>query len=51
MFDYSFLIFAAFWGYIFFDEIPNLPTLVGMVLIASAGSLVLRADAASTEAR
>ncbi|WP_353213920.1 DMT family transporter [Salinisphaera hydrothermalis] len=51
VFDYSFLIFAAFWGYIFFDEIPNPPTLIGMVLIASAGSLVLRADAASTEAR
>lgn len=50
-FDYSFLIFAAFWGYVFFDEIPDVSTLVGMGAIAAAGLLVLKADAASAESR
>lgn len=35
--DYSYLIFATFWGYVFFSGLPNLPTVVGMILIATAG--------------
>ncbi|WP_193188183.1 DMT family transporter [Nisaea sediminum] len=38
-FDYSYLIFAALLGYIFFAEIPDPTTIAGMVLIASAGLL------------
>jgi drug/metabolite transporter (DMT)-like permease len=40
-FDYTYLIFAAFWGYVFFGEVPDLWTIVGMVLIATAGFAVL----------
>jgi drug/metabolite transporter (DMT)-like permease len=40
-FDYAYLIFAAFWGYVFFGEVPDLWTIVGMVLIATAGFAVL----------
>ena len=40
-FDYAFLIFAGFWGYVFFGEIPDATTLVGMVFIACAGIIVL----------
>ncbi len=37
--DYSYLIFATFWGYIFFSGLPNMPTILGMILIAAAGIL------------
>jgi drug/metabolite transporter (DMT)-like permease len=40
-FDYAYLIFAAFWGYVFFGEVPDFWTIVGMVLIATAGLAVL----------
>ena len=37
--DYTYLIFATFWGYIFFSGLPNVPTILGMLLIAAAGIL------------
>lgn len=40
-FDYGYLLFAAFWGYLFFLEIPDLPTVGGMVLVTLAGLLVV----------
>jgi drug/metabolite transporter (DMT)-like permease len=40
-FDYAYLIFAAFWGFVFFREVPDIWTLTGIVLIAAAGILVL----------
>lgn len=43
-FDYAYLIFAAFWGFVFFEEIPDTTTVGGMVLIAFAGILVLWID-------
>jgi len=43
-FDYAYLIFAAFWGYVFFTEVPNPGTVAGMVLISLAGVLVLKSD-------
>lgn len=43
-FDYAYLIFAAFWGFVFFGEVPDLGTIVGIVLIVVAGVVVLKAD-------
>jgi drug/metabolite transporter (DMT)-like permease len=40
-FDYSYLVFAALWGVIFFDEAMDAPTLIGIALIVFAGLLVL----------
>lgn len=41
-FDYAYLIFACFWGYWLFDEVPDGLTWGGMSLILGAGLLVLR---------
>ncbi len=41
-FDYSYMIFAILWGYIFFAEVPTLLTLVGMALITISGLIVTR---------
>jgi len=40
-FDYTYLIFAAFWGYMFFGEVPGSGTLIGMALISFAGLLAV----------
>lgn len=40
-FDYAYLIFAAFWGFVFFGEIPQLWTLIGIILIVLGGILVV----------
>lgn len=40
-FDYSYLIFATLFGFVLFAETPDLPTIIGMMLIASAGFLAL----------
>lgn len=39
-FDYSYLIFASFWGLVFWGDIPRFTTLVGMFLIAASGIFV-----------
>lgn len=44
-FDYAYLPFAALWGFAFFDDIPDFWTILGMMLIAVAGLVVLRATA------
>lgn len=36
-FDYSYLLFASFWGFALFAETPDAATLLGMALIAGAG--------------
>jgi len=41
-FEYSYLIFAIVWDIAFFDIVPSLATLTGIVLIIAAGLLVLR---------
>lgn len=35
--DYTYLIFATFWGYMFFSGLPDIPTVFGMILVAVAG--------------
>ncbi len=40
-FDFLYLPFAALWGFVFFLEVPDLRTLIGMVAIASAGVISL----------
>jgi drug/metabolite transporter (DMT)-like permease len=40
-FDYSYLPFATFWSFAIFSELPDVPTLAGMVMIAGAGWLVI----------
>ncbi|MFQ6550325.1 DMT family transporter [Aestuariibius sp. 2305UL40-4] len=40
-FDYAYLIFAAFWGFVFFREVPDLWTVAGIALIIVAGIAVL----------
>ena len=41
-FDYGYLVFAALWGFVFFAESPDVATVIGMILIAGAGVLVMR---------
>jgi len=43
-FDYAYLIFAAFWGFVFFRDVPDMYTVFGIGLIAIAGVVVLKAD-------
>jgi len=40
-FDYSYLIFAAFWSFVFFSDLPDRYTVIGIVLIMGSGVLVL----------
>lgn len=40
-FDYCYMIFVVFWGYVFFAEVPDLWTVAGMVLISAGGLAVL----------
>jgi drug/metabolite transporter (DMT)-like permease len=40
-FDYAYLIFAAFWGFVIFGETPQLWTLIGIALIILAGILIV----------
>jgi len=38
--DYSYLLFATGWGILLFGDIPTLPTIMGLSLIAGAGIFV-----------
>jgi drug/metabolite transporter (DMT)-like permease len=42
-FEFTGMIWAAFWGFAIFGEVPRLTTFIGMALIAAAGVLALRA--------
>jgi len=39
-FDYSYLIFATFWGVVMWDDLPDALSFIGMFLIAGAGIFV-----------
>ncbi len=39
-FDYSYLVFATFWGYVLWNHVPDNLTLLGMTMIACAGIFV-----------
>lgn len=39
--EYCYMIFAGFWGFALFAEVPDRWTLLGMVLIAAGGGAVL----------
>ncbi|MEO1200274.1 MAG: DMT family transporter [Pseudomonadota bacterium] len=41
-FDFSYLVFAAVWGVLFFGEIPDVTATVGIVMILAAGLLAVR---------
>ena len=44
-FDYCYLPFAAWWSFVFFAEMPDAATILGMLLIAGAGILVVGGQA------
>ncbi len=41
-FDYFYLIFSVLWGVLFFSDFPNTTTIIGMILITSAGIITIR---------
>ena len=41
-FDFAYLAFAALWGFLFFSEVPDSVTGLGIGLIAVAGILAVR---------
>jgi drug/metabolite transporter (DMT)-like permease len=49
-FDYAYLVFAAFWSFVFFAELPDAVTIAGMLLIAGGGLLAMRCPAGTRRA-
>jgi drug/metabolite transporter (DMT)-like permease len=47
-FDNSYLVFAAFWSFAIFSDMPDAATIVGMILIAGAGLLVISQRSSAT---
>ena len=42
-FHYTLIFWAIILGYLVYDDLPNIPTIVGAIIIASSGIYVLRA--------
>lgn len=42
IFDFAYVGFAVIWGIVFFNEIPDIVSIIGMVLIVVAGYISLR---------
>ena len=38
--DFTYLLFATFWGRVFFDTWPSQKAIIGMILIAIAGMVI-----------
>ena len=49
--EYAYMIFAIFWGFVFFSEVPDLWTILGMALIAAGGAAVLLVPTRPSQAR
>ncbi|WP_454288306.1 DMT family transporter [Rhizobium arsenicireducens] len=51
--DYSWLIFTALIGYIFFNEVPTVPVIVGSCILAVGGTVlaIIRSTSPSVEAK
>jgi drug/metabolite transporter (DMT)-like permease len=43
-FEYTALLWSALWGYVMFNEVPDLYTLVGASIVIAAGIFMLRMD-------
>ena len=41
-FDYSYLAFSILWGLLFFSEVPDFLSIVGIVMIAGAGLIAVK---------
>ena len=41
-FDFAYVGFAAIWGLVFFDELPDAIAVLGMIMIVAAGLLTVR---------
>ena len=50
IFDFTYVGFAVFWGFLFFSETPNATGLIGMVMIIAAGILTMIEKAPSLTA-
>lgn len=44
-FDFAYVAFAAIWGFVLFQEVPNVKEATGIVLIVCAGILAVRGSA------
>jgi drug/metabolite transporter (DMT)-like permease len=47
--DFSYIAFAVLWGAVFFGELPTSTTVLGILLICIAGTLVIRTQASLTK--
>lgn len=43
-FDFAYIVFAVFWGFVMFQESPNATGMVGLSLIVSAGIFSVRSN-------
>lgn len=50
VFEYTGMIWAPLWGFLFFDEVPRVTTVVGMVIIVAAGIYTVRTAERSSRA-
>lgn len=50
-FDYSYMLFAAFWSFAVFAQTPDMMTILGMLMIAGAGFLVMQRPGARSAAQ
>ena len=48
-FDYSYIVFATFWGYVFWQHIPDELTFLGMAMIAGSGAFVAWREKAAAQ--